>query len=62
MTIEKAVLNKIRKWNSFDMDLFLIHNYLSQCYNKFFLGDYDDKKKFFYQIALSKNAKTLHLP
>ena len=47
MTIEKAVLNKIRKWNSFDMDLFLIHNYLSQCYNKISLGDYDDKKKSF---------------
>ena len=50
MTIEKAVLNKIRKWNSFDMDLFLIHNYLSQCYNKISL-DYDDKKNLlFYYI------------
>ena len=57
MTIEKAVLNKIRKWNSFDMDLFLIHNYLSQCYNKISLGDYDDKKKIFYFITLFKNKK-----
>ena len=48
MTIEKAVLNKIRKWNSFDMELFIINDQISRCYNKFFLGDYDDKKKFSY--------------
>ena len=47
MTIEKAVLNKIRKWNSFDMELFIINDQISRCYNKFFLGDYD-KKKFSY--------------
>ena len=60
MTIEKAILNKIRKWNSFDMDLFLIHDYLSQCYNKISLGDYDDKK-IFYFITLFKNKKRLHI-
>ena len=51
MSIEKTVLNKIRQWNSFDMDLFLINDYLSQCYNKISLGDYDDKKNLlFYYI------------
>ena len=57
MTIEKTVLNKIRKWNSFDMDLFLMHNYLSQCYNKISLGDYDDKKKSFILLHYLKIKK-----
>ena len=52
MTIEKAALNKIRKWNSFDMDLFLIHDYLSQCYNKISLGDYDDKKNLLFHYII----------
>ena len=45
-TIEKTVLSKIRKWGSFDMELFIINDQISGCYNKFFLGDYDDKKSF----------------
>ena len=42
--IEKTVLSEIRKWGSFDMDLFLINDQISRNYNKIFLGDYDDKK------------------
>ena len=55
MTIEKAVSNEIRKWLSFDMDLFLIHDQISQCYNLISLGDYYDKKNIFYFITLFKN-------
>ena len=44
MNIEKTVSNEIRRWASFDMDLFLINDQKSSCYNKISLGDYDDKK------------------
>ena len=44
MNIEKTVSNEIRRWASFDMDLFLINDQISSCYNKISLGDYDDKK------------------
>ena len=60
-TIRKTVRNEIRKWGSFDMDLFIINDQLSSCYNMIFLGDYNDKK-IFYFITLSKNEKRLHLP
>ena len=43
-TIRKTVRNEIRKWGSFDMDLFIINDQISRCYNKIFLGDYNDKK------------------
>ena len=57
MTIEKTVRNEIRKWGSFDMDLFIINDYLSQCY-KISLGDYDSKKKFFILLHYLKMKKT----
>ena len=50
-TIRKTVRNEIRKWGSFDMDLFIINDQISSCYNKIFLGDYNDKKNIlFYYI------------
>ena len=50
-TIRKTVRNEIRKWGSFDMDLFIINDQLSSCYNMIFLGDYNDKKNIlFYYI------------
>ena len=57
MNIEKAVLNKIKKWNSFDMDLFLIHDQISQCYNLISLGDYYDKKNSFILLHYLKIKK-----
>ena len=48
MTIKKTVSNEIRKWESFDMYLFIINDQISSCYNN--------------KIALSKNEKRLHLP
>ena len=44
MATVSTVSNEIRKWISFDMDLFIINDQISDCYNKFFLGDYNDKK------------------
>ena len=46
-TIKKTVLSKIRKWGSFDMDLFIINDQLSHYYYKISLGDYDVKKVFY---------------
>ena len=57
MTIEKTVSNEIRKWISFDVDLFLINDQISSCYNKISLGDYDDKKKFFKLLHYLKMKK-----
>ena len=56
-TIRKTVRNEIRKWGSFDMELFIINDQISRCYNKFFLGDYDDKKKFFIRLHYLKMIK-----
>ena len=44
MTIEKTVLSDIKKWSSFNMDIFIINNQISRYYYKISLGDYDDKK------------------
>ena len=57
MNIEKTVSNEIRKWASFDMDLFLINDQISSCYNKISLGDYDDKKKYFIRLHYLKIKK-----
>ena len=57
MNIEKIVSNEIRKWTSFDMDLFLINDQISSCYNKISLGDYDDKKKSFIRLHYLKIKK-----
>ena len=43
-TIEKTVSNEIRKWMSFDMNIYFINNNIRTCYYDFFLGDYDVKK------------------
>ena len=62
MNIEKTVSNEIRRWASFDMDLFLINDQISSCYNKISLGDYDDKKKSFirlHYLKIKKNTFTL---
>ena len=61
MTIEKAVSNEIRKWLSFDMDLFLIHDQISQCYNLISLGDYYDKKIYFILLHYLKIKKRLRI-
>ena len=53
-TIKKIISNEIRKWGSFDMDLFIINDQISSCYNKFFLGDYDTKKKSFIKLHYLK--------
>ena len=57
MNIEKTVSNEIRRWASFDMDLFLINDQISSCYNKISLGDYDDKKKSFIRLHYLKIKK-----
>ena len=56
-TIKKTVLSKIRKWGSFDMDLFIINDQLSHYYYKISLGDYDVKKKSFIRLHYLKMKK-----
>ena len=56
-TIRKTVRNEIRKGGSFDMDLFIINDQLSSCYNMIFLGDYNDKKKYFILLHYLKMKK-----
>ena len=56
-TIEKNVFSEIRKWGSFDVDLFIINDQISSCYNKIFLGDYDSKKKSFIRLHYLKMIK-----
>ena len=57
ITIRKNVINEIKKWGSFDMDLFIINDQLSSCYNMIFLGDYDSKKKLFKLLHYLKIKK-----
>ena len=45
-TIRKTISNEIRKWNSIDMQLFVINDRISSCYNILIIGDYDAKKIF----------------
>ena len=56
-TIEKTVSNEIRKWISFDLDIFHIKEKIKDCYYKIFLGDYDDKKKSFIRLHYLKMLK-----
>ena len=35
-TIEKTVSNEIRKWMSFDMNIYFINNNIRTCYHDFF--------------------------
>ena len=44
MNIEKTILSEIRKWGSFNINIFLINDKISRYYYKISLGDYDDKK------------------
>ena len=46
-SIEKTIRNEIRKWISFDLDIFDLKEKIKDCYYKISLGDYDDKKKSF---------------
>ena len=43
-TIEKTVLSEIRKWMSFDLDIFHIKEKIKDCYYKISLGDIMIKK------------------
>ena len=56
-TIEKTVSNEIRKWMSFDMNIYFINNNIRTCYYDFFLGDYDVKKKSFIRLHYLKMIK-----
>ena len=56
-TIEKTVLNEIRKWISFDLYIFHIKEKIKDCYYKISLGDYDDKKKSFIRLHYLKMKK-----
>ena len=57
MNIEKAIRSEIRKWISFDLDIFFIKERIKDCYYKISLGDYDDKKKFFIRLHYLKMKK-----
>ena len=56
-TIEKTVLSEIRKWMSFDLDIFHIKEKIKDCYYKISLGDYNDKKKSFIRLHYLKMKK-----
>ena len=57
MNIEKIIKNEVRKWISFDFDIFFINDRLSECYSKICLGDYEDKKKSFILLHYFKMKK-----
>ena len=57
MTIEKTVSNEIRKWISFNMDIFFINKQINNHYDKISFGDYDDKKKSFIRLHYLKMLK-----
>ena len=56
-TIEKTVSNEIRKWISFDLDIFHIKEKIKDCYYKISLGDYNDKKEYFKILHFLKMLK-----
>ena len=43
-SIEKSIRNEIRKWISFDLDIFHIKEGIKDCYYRISFGDYDSKK------------------
>ena len=57
MNIEKTILSEIRKWGSFNMNIFFINDKIYHYYYKSFLGDYDDKKKSFIRLHYLKMLK-----
>ena len=60
--IEKTIKNEIRKWISFDMDIYFIKERIKDCYYRISFGDYDSKKKSFIRLYYLKIKKRLHLP
>ena len=56
-TIRKTISNEIRKWMSFDMDLFIINDQISDCYKNIILLDYDAKKYYFNRLHFLKMKK-----
>ena len=56
-TIRKTISNEIRKWNSIDMQLFVINDRISSCYNILIIGDYDAKKHYFNRLHFLKMKK-----
>ena len=56
-SIEKTVRNEIRKWISFDMNIYFINNNIRTCYYKISVGDYDSKKKSFIRLHYLKMKK-----
>ena len=56
-SIEKTIRNEIRKWISFDLDIFDLKEKIKDCYYKISLGDYNDKKKSFIKLHYLKMKK-----
>ena len=56
-TIEKTVSIEIKKWSSFNMDIYFLNNKIFNCYCKISLGDYDNKKKSFIRMHYLKMLK-----
>ena len=54
MNMEKAVRSEIRKWSSFDVDLYLVKENIKQCYHDISVGNYEDKKKSFIRLHYLK--------
>lgn len=57
LTIEKTIRNEIRKWISFDLDIYFINDNIRTCYHKISSGDYDSKKKSFIKLHYLKIKK-----
>ena len=56
-SIEKSIRNEIRKWISFDLDIFHIKEGIKDCYYRISFGDYDSKKKSFIRLHYLKMKK-----
>ena len=53
-TIRKTISNEIRKWISYDMELFRINEQISDCYKNIILLDNDTKKHYFNRLHFLK--------
>ena len=56
-TIRKTISNEIRKWISYDMELFRINEQISDCYKNIILLDNDTKKHYFNRLHFLKMKK-----
>ena len=56
-TIKESITNEIIKWKSIDIELSVINNRISSCYNIILIRDYDAKKKFFKLLHYLKMTK-----